>query len=370
MLRTKTISLIIASLMSLTPIIHAETAAMAQTKTKLRQLDLKISHLQQILNSAHDKTAALSQELANTEKKISMGVQELHNIQESLGDKQHKIGELEKQGVALREQLQTQQSLLAKHVRARYTMGEFQPLKWLLNQDNPATTSRLLTFYQYVVKSRQHIIDHVQETKNHLALNQDTLQQEITEQKKLQHILSQHQQKLEQEKLYSTAIIQTLNKDILSQQQELTESQQNKDNLSRLLKSLTQQSITQTQRPFLYARTKLPRPINTRGGNLQKINQGLVFYAREGTPVAAVYSGKVVFSDWLKGYGLLLIIDHGQGFMTLYAHNQSLFKRKGDTVSQGEQIATVGHSGGLKQNGLYFEIRRSGKAIPPLAWLS
>ena len=83
----------------------------------------------------------------------------------------------------------------------------------------------------------------------------------------------------------------------------------------------------------------------------------------------AVYSGKVVFSDWLKGYGLLLIIDHGQGFMTLYAHNQTLFKQKGDTVTQGIQIASVGHTGGLKQNGLYFEIRQYGKAIPPLKWL-
>lgn len=363
-------TLLIACLILQAPSMHAESSAMAQTKTKLKQLDLKISHLKQILNNAHDKTALLSHELANTEKKISMAVQDLHNIQQNLGDKQNKIKGLEQQASLLREQLHTQQALLAKHVRARYTMGEFQPLKWLLNQDNPDTTSRLLTFYQYIVQSRQHIIGHVQETQHHLALNQTKLQQEIIEQKRLQQDLSQHQQKLLQDKLYSTAIIQTLNKDILNQQQELVESQQNKDNLARLLKSLTQQSIIQNQRPFLYSRTKLPRPINARGNSLQKVNQGLVFYAREGTPVAAVYPGKVVFSDWLKGYGLLLIIDHGQGFMTLYAHNQSLFKRKGDVVTQGEQIATVGHSGGIKQNGLYFEIRRSGKAIPPLAWLS
>ena len=95
-----------------------------------------------------------------------------------------------------------------------------------------------------------------------------------------------------------------------------------------------------------------------------------MFYAAEGAAVTAVYPGKVVFSDWLKGYGLLLIIDHGRGFMTLYAHNQSLFKQKGDSVNQGEQFATVGHSGGLKQNGLYLEIRQRGQAISPLAWLS
>ncbi len=117
-------------------------------------------------------------------------------------------------------------------------------------------------------------------------------------------------------------------------------------------------------------RRKLPKPVQTKPNGFQRMNQGLTFFAAEGAPVTAVYPGKVVFSDWLNGYGLLLIIDHGQGFMTLYAHNQSLFKSKGTNVIQGEQIATVGHSGGLKQNGLYFEVRHGGKAVPPLEWLS
>ncbi len=130
------------------------------------------------------------------------------------------------------------------------------------------------------------------------------------------------------------------------------------------------QSTTQTKQPFTKMRKKLPMPVKVGHQALQKVNQGVTFFAGEGTPVTAVYPGKIVFSDWLNGYGLLLILDHGQGFMTLYAHNQSLFKRKGATVLQGEQIATVGHSGGLKQNGLYFEVRHRGKAIPPLDWLS
>lgn len=110
--------------------------------------------------------------------------------------------------------------------------------------------------------------------------------------------------------------------------------------------------------------------MQTQGRSFRKMHQGVTFFAEEGAVVTAVYPGKIVFSDWLKGYGLLLIIDHGQGFMTLYAHNQSLFKRKGQYVNQNEQIASVGHSGGIKQNGLYFEIRLKGKAVPPLNWLS
>ena len=343
---------------------------MTQTKSKLKLLDTKISNLQHTLNSAHDKNGVLNQELAHTEKKISRGIHQLRTTQQSMGAKQHKIEYLKQQVNVLNKQLLTQQYLLAKHLRARYAMGEYQPLKWLLNQDNPNTANRLLTFYQYIVQSRQHIIDGVHETKKNLTLNQEKLQQEVNEQQQLKQQLSKHQQKLEQNKLYNTAIIHSINKDIQSKQQILEEYKHNKNNLSHLLKSLTEQSTTQPQHPLIYRQKKLPRPVDVNGNHLRKMNQGLVFFANEGTPVMAVFPGKVVFSDWLRGYGLLLILDHGRGFMTLYAHNQSLFKQKGDSVNQGEQIATVGHSGGLKQNGLYFEIRQRGKAIPPLKWLS
>ena len=355
---------------------EAQTADMYQTKSKLKQLETKISDLQRTLNSAHDKNGILNQKLSSTEKKISIGVQQLRTTQQNRENKQHKIALLQQQVNALNEQLHTQQHTLAKHIRTRYTMGEYQPLKWLLNQDNPYTTSRLLTFYQYIIQSQQHTIDTIQVTRKNIALSQANLQQEIDEQQQLQQQLNKNQQLLEQDKLDSTAIIHSLNQDIQSTQQTLNDYQQNKENLSRLLTTLMQQSLIQTQHPLVYQQKmmfqqkKLPRPVGVKGNNLQKLNQGIVFFANEGTPVTAVSPGKIVFSDWLKGYGLLIIIDHGQGFMTLYAHNQSLFKQKGETVYQGEQIASVGHSGGLKKNGLYFEIRQRGKPVSPLKWLS
>lgn len=362
--------LLIINLLLLTQGSQAETAAMSQTKIKIKQLETQISHLQHTLSSAQDKTGTLNHELAETEKQISLGVHQLSDARQEMERIQHKITALQQEINGLNEQLSKQQQLLAKHIRARYTMGEYQPLKWLLNQDNPYTTNRLLTFYQYMVQSRQHLIEHVQVTRKNLTLSQEQLHHQINEQQQLQQQLNEHQQKLEQNKRYSTEIIRSLNQDIQSKQHALEDYQRNKGNLSNLLKSLTQQSIVQTQHPFMYMRKKLPRPVGASNSSIQNLRQGVVFFAQEGTPITAVYPGKVVFSDWLKGYGLLLIIDHGQGFMTLYAHNQSLFKQKSDTVAQGEQIATVGHSGGLKQNGLYFEIRQRGKAIPPLRWLS
>lgn len=350
--------------------LYAAPSAMQQTQSKLKQLDVQINHLQQTLNSAHDKRGVLNKELSATEKQIGQGVHELRTIQQNMSTKSNKISELQNKVNQLNAKLNTQQQLLASHVRARYQMGEYQPLKWLLNQDDPYKVSRVLTYYQYIVKSRQQLIEQIDTTRTKLNQSKEILHSELTENQKLKVELTKNQQQLEQTKNYHTALIKSLNNEIQNKQHSLHDAQKNKDNLARLLKTLAQQSVAQASKPFNQMRKKLPLPVQAQSRSLRKMNQGVTFFADEGTVVTAVYPGKIVFSDWLKGYGLLLIIDHGQGFMTLYAHNESLFKRKGESVRQNEQIASVGHSGGIKQNGLYFEIRLRGKAIPPLAWLS
>ncbi len=362
--------LLTSALVLLTTFANAESVVVSQTKTKLKDLDNKISKLQQTLVSAHDKQGILNHELAETEKQMGESLRQLRSIQQNIGTKQQKITQLQQQVAVFSTKLKIQQELLAKHVRTRYKMGEYQPLKWLLNQDNPYTINRMLTFYQYLIKSRQQMIDTVHETSDALTVSKNKLDSEIMGQQQLVQQVHLQQQKLEQDKLYHKTLIQVLSQDIRTTQQKLEEYQHNKANLSRLLGSLMQKSVIRTRYPFTQMRRKLPRPVQTGRNSFQKMNQGVTFFAKEGDPVTAVSAGKVVFSDWLKGYGLLLIVDHGQGFMTLYAHNQSLFKRKGEAVLQGEQIAAIGHSGGLKQNGLYFEVRQRGKAIPPLEWLS
>lgn len=349
----------------------AESApTVLQTQNKLKQLDVQINRLQQTLHSAHDKRGVLNKELAGTETQIGECVQKLRLIQNDIKSTEHKISGLQDQVNQLNKQLMTQQHFLANHIRTRYQMGEYQPLKLLLNQDDPNKVSRTLTYYQYIVKSRQQLIVQIDKTRNSLSESKEKLRTELMANTQLKTELTQHQEKLNQNKAYHTALIQSLNHDIQDKQNTLHEIKKNKENLARLLKSLSQQSITQTSKPFSQMQKKLPLPVQTQSRSFRKMHQGVTFFAEEGAVVTAVYPGKVVFSDWLKGYGLLLIIDHGQGFMTLYAHNQSLFKRKGQYVNQNEQIACVGHSGGIKQNGLYFEIRLKGKAISPLGWLS
>lgn len=348
----------------------AENTSLTKTKSQLKRLDSQIKNLKLTLASANDKRGMLNKELAGTEKQISEGIRHLRQIQQGISIKQQKINSLQRRVDELNEQLLAQQKLLAEHIRIRYKMGEYQPLKWLLNQDDPYSISRLLTFHQYIVHSRQNIIDAIDTTKQNLTFIQNGIKKELNAQQKLEKQLHNHQLALEHNKQYNKTVIQSLNSEIQTKQITLSEYERNKENLSLLLQTLAAESIIQAKQPFTQMKRKLPRPVRSDRHALQKMNQGVTFFAGEGSAVTAVYPGKVVFSDWLNGYGLLIILDHGHGFMTLYAHNQSLFKSKGTNVLQGEQIATVGHSGGLKQNGLYFEIRQRGKAIPPLDWLS
>lgn len=357
-------------ILSATLYANNEHTSVSQTKNKLKELDVKISRLKNRLSNAKDKQGILTKELASTEKQISEDLRKLRQIRIDLQNKEHKIAELQHKDDQLSTELLSQQQQLAHHVKARYLMGEYQPLKWLVNQDDPYRYSRILTYYQYLIRSRQQLITTIDHTKNDLSQNREILDKELIANKNLQNQVNQHQSKLTEFKSYHTELIKSLDNQIQSNQQTLIDFQKDKDNLSRLLTSLSQQSVIQSSKPFLQMRKRLPLPVQTEHRSFKTMNQGVTFFADEGAIVTAVHPGKVVFSDWLKGYGLLLIIDHGQGFMTLYANNQSLFKRKGQMVNQNEQVASVGHSGGIKQNGLYFEIRLRGKAIPPLTWLS
>lgn len=347
-----------------------DNSRLHQTKNKLQQLTQQISVLKQTLNHAETKRSTLNTELANTAKKISDSVRRTRLIQQTLHEKQMKIQQTEQELSKLKQQLTQQQTLLIHHVRASYELGEYQPLKWLLNQDDPNKVSRLLTLYQYLIRYRQRVMDEIQLTEKNIKLNQQQLNTEFAALRQLQQELHKQQQTLTQDKQYHLVLIESLNKDIQNKTQTLSDFERDKKRLGELLKTLALQGMTSSKTPFRQARRKLRLPVTVSKQAIQKMNQGITLFAAEGTPVVAVHPGKVVFSDWLNGYGLLLILDHGDGFMTLYAHNQALFKEKGSMVLQGEHIATVGHTGNLKQTGLYFEVRHNGKAIAPLDWLA
>lgn len=365
--------LVLICTLTLLPLtLTANPSSVKQTETKLKEINHKIAELQGNLSKVNNKRGLLNKELAVTEKKISHNMQELRSINQDIRNKEQKISQLEKHAAELNKNMVIQQNLLKEHIRSHYRIGRYQPLKWILNQDDPYAVNRIMTYHQYLIRRRQNVIDRVSDMKKNIEQDQKNIQVAITIKHSLERKLQDNKDSLEQHKLYHNKIIQSLDKEIQSTEKSISDQEKNKANLTRLLKTLTEQSqnITQVKVPFARMRRKLPRPVQVGPSNFKRMNQGLTFFAAEGTPVKAVHPGKIVFSDWLNGYGLLLIIDHGQGFMTLYAHNQALYKKKGSFVSQGEQIASVGRCCGLKENGLYFEVRQRGKAIPPMDWLS
>ncbi len=275
--------------------------------------------------------------------------------------------------------LNQQQQLLAQQIRANYQLGKYQYVKLLLNQEDPNAISRLLTYFHYINKARVKIITKLNQALSALL---DSKQKIVLHTEKLQTLINQQQQQQQQlitQQNYRQKVLQQLNASIDTKDKKLTMLTGNKSRLEQLINQLKESTWqAQPKQPFAAMKHKLPWPTAGRPQNMfgQSIDNstltynGVMIKAPLGQAIKAVYPGKVVFANWLRGFGLLLIIEHGQGFMTLYAHNNSLYKKTGDRVRSGDLIATVGNSGGNEQNGLYFEIRRNGKPLNPLAWCS
>ncbi len=345
--------------------------APSRTQTQLSKLEDTMDTIQAQLTKDEHSRDALYKKLAITEKKMGEDLHALHTIKNDTQAKKRAIQDLQKTIDGLNQQLKKEQGALREHVRARHRLGGMHPWQWLLNQETSHDMSRLLVFYEYLFRADQELIEQVQKTSEHLTKNQADLSREQHHLETLHKKLMQRQTRLYQMQKEQRALIHALDETIQSKHEQLSAVKHDKMHLQALLNKLnTRPQKGHFQKSLSVEGQALQSPVNQNPNATKPLNQGLVFLAHEGTPVTAVLPGKVVFSDWLKGYGLLLIVEHGDGMMSLYAHNASLFAQLGDEVKQGDQIATVGHTGGLRENGLYFEIRRRGRAVPPREWMS
>ncbi len=343
----------------------------APTKSELSQLEERMQAIKKQLSFDQSSRDKLYQKLARTEKKLSKDLHEMHLLRAQEKQKKQEIEAINQKLVMLNLELKKQEQILANHVRARHKLGAIHPWQWLMHQDTPRTMSRLFVFYQYLFQANQKVIEQVRETSAKLHATQKKLSHEKETLEALQEKLTFRQNRLVNLKAKQQTLINNLDKQIQSKHDQLKAFRQDKARLQSLVRKLSIRTQRKPSAQTLKLEGKhLNSPLDNLSQQTKPLNQGMVFLANEGTPVVAVLPGKVVFSDWLKGYGLLLIVDHGDGIMSLYAHNASLFAALGSSVKQGEQIATVGHTGGLRENGLYFEVRRRGRAVPPREWMS
>jgi len=350
----------------------------ASDHTLLQRINHKISSVTSLLKRDKSKRSQLQKTLAKTETRSGQVAMQLHTTQTKIKKQQKQLRILQKNEKNYQRQLQSQQQLLAKQLRANYLLGRNPYLQILLNEKDLSKVSRTLTYYHYLNDERANTINSLQTTlKNLQTLNQQidsnihaltTLEgQQLNEKSSISSLRAQRKR-----------VISKLNKRILTRKQKLQQLQNNKSQLESTIAKLQHQTIASgfTNAPFTKQKGKLPWPtlgsvVNLYGKQInhsQLTWSGILIKAKENTDVHAVAPGNVIFSKWLAGYGLLLIISHNNGYMTLYGRNHYLYKKVGDTVKAGELIAKVGRSGGYKQPALYFAIRHNGTPINPMRW--
>jgi septal ring factor EnvC (AmiA/AmiB activator) len=277
-------------------------------------------------------------------------------------------------------ELASARATLAEELRAAYLMGREEPLKLLLNQKDPARAGRMFVYYSYFSHARAAQIDGINAELGEIARLDQALgveERRLSELEKERHV---ELTKLEQARQERTQVLASLQSESRFRVQTLDRLQRQKSGLEKLLHELERAVPSFPDNgpdAFARLRGKLAWPVagrllahfgETRAGGIKW--DGLRIAAERGAPVRAVSEGRVIYADWLAGLGLLAIVDHGSGYLSLYGHNERLFKAAGDRVSAGDAIAAAGDSGGQANPELYFEIRKAGKPIDPRPWFS
>jgi len=350
-----------------------------KVKQDMQRLSQQKDSLQILLARLEKNYGATAALLKKLHIQIEQKRQSLDNIRQDMQVYQNEIDKLSKE--------------LAGQIRAAYIMGQQEKLKLLLNQQDPALSSRMMVYFNYINKERLKKLADIEAAVQHLD-QLDKLKQ--TETELLEHDLKlkkSEQAALDEARKQRNELLVQISSDFSSSKQQLSQLQESENRLKSLMASLpiTEEELAvdaeqekelstsvenspQIKGDFSALKGKLPWPVKGRlahkfGTPRSEGNwDGVLIDAREGMEIKAVTRGKVVYAEWLRGYGLLTIIDHGQGYMTLYAFNQSLYKHMGDKVEAGDVIASVGQSGGRSQAGLYFGIRKKGVPIDPLEW--
>jgi len=341
----------------------------------------EIHTLERRLARQHVERDAGYRALRSVELEISASASELGVIREGLGLQRERSRTLVREAQAARERLAGERQALGEQVRASYLSGRHEMLKLLLNQENPARLGRMMVYYDYLNRARSERVAAVSgeiTTLAELARASERAGEELAE---LEERQTRELEALGRARDERRQLVTRLERDIADAGSTIERLRGEETRLAQLvaeLEALLAGFPVDPEVRFGSIKGRLPWPVpgpvinnygDARGAGGQLRWNGVVVSAPAGTPVRAVYHGRVAYADWLPGLGLLVIVDHGDGYMSLYGHNEALLKESGDWVTPGEVIAQVGDSGGQSENALYFEIRRDGEPVDPRPWI-
>ena len=365
------------------PVFAASNDDFQRYQEKLERVQKSIDKVKQHLKSTRYKRGHVVTDLKQLESKISENSAALGKTENKIDRLNGDISSLRSELDKLQKKLKQQRRGLSEQLRTAYAIGHQQQVKMLLNQQDPAEMGRVMVYFDYLNRARER---HISEFLHSIAEKQrveETLNATLEEYEDTLNTRKKQKKTLFSQRLKRNELLARLEQEISNQEKNLTELEGSRHRIENLLMSLGEllADIPQSPsdaRPFKQQKGKLPWPTSgpflatygeTRNQGGLKWN-GVLISARHGTPVRAVSHGRIAFADWLQGFGFITIIDHGDGYMSLYGHNETLVKQAGDWVDGGEVIATSGDSGGQPMPGVYFEIRARGKPVNPGKWCS
>ena len=396
----------ISFLLGATGLGYAATAVVPSAPT-LSDTQFKLKQANQTIEQIKLKREKLLLQLQKLEKQVGISTNSLREMSSKISEKQGRLKHLSDEMKTQQDLLKAQNAGLARQVKAAFVMGRKEQLHLLLNQQNPALTSRMLVYYNYLNKNRlkelaalKSSIARLQQLEQEKHLESGSLEKVVSLQKNTQRDLSETKNQRQQ-------LLIALKQEFNRQLGDLNgDEQQTQTLINQLLEQERQEALhpgnkqaannvdidgnpivlgmpvikesanfdSGVKKTFSQSQGHLPWPV--KGAIIKKFGSprsetrwdGVLIAAKEGTDIRAVSNGQVVFADWMKGYGWLIILNHGRGYMTLYAFNQTVYKKVGEQVKAGMVIGAVGSSGGREESGLYFGIRSNGKPVNPANW--
>lgn len=382
------------------PAVAAPNAA--EARRELGQLRARIEALQKQLASSETSRNEAADALRESERAISEANRELAELAAQSREVSRSIAELRRESDKVSESLRTQQKRLAGMLFDQYISGQAEPLRLILSGENPNDAARQLHYLTYVSRARADSIRDLRAGLTRLSELAAQAQAKAAELAAIAAGQTAQKQRLEREKRQHAEVLARFARDIQKQRRDIGALKRNETRLTNLIEQLSRIIARTPPRSPASRRPAAPRERNERvpepsafsGAFAQLRGQlalpvrgelanrfgsqrsdggvtwkGLFIAASPSEPVKAVAAGRVVYADWLRGFGNLMIVDHGDSYMSLYGYNETLYKRVGEEIAAGDTIAAVGSSGGSGESGLYFELRYRGQPFDPLGWI-
>ncbi len=373
--------LLLASL-SLFPIsLPAEEGEVIEKRAELAELKKRIAALQALIQERQSKLQNEDAVLKDVDLRIGRINSNLRDLDRQKQGLQSELSELQNKKAATVASLQAEQQILSQQLRSAYVSGHEEYIKLIMNQQDPAVVSRMLVYYRYLTGSRVRTINRINQHLDQLKILESGIQTRSIELKRLINQQRERWRSLKLAHLEQEKAVLALRKELVGNQQKIERMHNNEQELLSLIEKLRDiidelldEERTGTSFEELRGRLKLPveAKVVVHFGSRRQIGsmrwKGIILAGELGSDIHAVYDGRVVYADWMRGFGLLLIIDHGDSYLSLYGHNESILVEEGDWVATGQTVANMGKSGGSSKPGLYFGIRYKGRPQNPLHW--